>query len=113
MEPVKINSRHFVHADRVGKLKVLEVSHNLNLEGAAKILLDRVSYFSSAGNCHVNVLSTAHGSLRRQYDKAEIPVTIVKEPPLHEEDGKRPEPRGQGRRARCEDEQDDVHREAF
>jgi GT2 family glycosyltransferase len=88
-EPGRINSRHFVHANRVGKLKVLEVSHNLNLEGAAKILLDRASYFSSAGDCQVSVLSAAEGSLRSQYDKAEIPVTIVKGRPLHEGEGER------------------------
>ena len=55
--PVVVNPNHFVHKDRVGKLKVLMISHNLNLEGAPKVLFDHAAYFASSGRSNVTMVS--------------------------------------------------------
>jgi len=84
--PIKINPRHFVHAARIERLRVLEISHNLNLEGAPKVSFDRATYFASEGGYDITVASQSDGPLRGPYEEACISVTIVKPPvvELHE-----------------------------
>ena len=75
--PVAINPRHFVHTERIGKLKVLMISHNLNLEGAPKVLFDHAAYFASSGRYNVTMVSLEDGPLRGQVEETGIPVRIV------------------------------------
>ncbi len=84
--PVAVKPRRFAHAGRVGALKVMMISHNLNLEGAPKSLFDLSSYFSSTGGCQLNLLSISDGPLRSQYEAARIPVSMVKGSPQRGED---------------------------
>jgi glycosyltransferase involved in cell wall biosynthesis/cellulose synthase/poly-beta-1,6-N-acetylglucosamine synthase-like glycosyltransferase len=72
-----VNPGHFLHKGRVGKLKVLMISHNLNLEGAPKVLFDHACYFVSAGGYHVTLVSQQDGPLRRRIEEAGISVEIV------------------------------------
>jgi glycosyltransferase involved in cell wall biosynthesis len=75
--PAVVNPSHFIHQDRVGKLKVLMISHNLNLEGAPKVLFDHAAYFASMGGYDVTMVSREDGPLRGQMEEAGIPVRIV------------------------------------
>jgi len=61
----------------VGKLKVLMISHNLNLEGAPKVLFDHAAYFASSGGYNVMMVSRKDGPLRGQVEEAGILVRIV------------------------------------
>ena len=78
--PVAAKPRHFVHTGRVGKLKVLVISHNLNFEGAPRILFDRASHFASSGEYKVTAMSPVDGPLRKHFEDAGISVNIVKTP---------------------------------
>jgi len=78
--PVAAKPRHFVHTERVGKLKVLVISHNLNFEGAPRILFDRASHFASSGEYKVTAMSPVDGPLRKHFEDAGISVNIVKTP---------------------------------
>ena len=75
--PVAVNPSHFMHRERVGKLKVLMISHNLNLEGAPKVLFDHAAYFASSGGYNVTMVSRKDGPLRGQVEEAGILVRIV------------------------------------
>ena len=74
-----VNPSHFLHKGRVGKLKVLMLSHNLNLEGAPKVLFDHACHFVSAGGYDVTLVSRQDGPLRRRMEEAGISVEIVEE----------------------------------
>ena len=78
--PVAAKPRHFVHTARVGKLKVLVISHNLNFEGAPRVLFDRACYFASVGGYEVTVVSPLDGPLRKHFEDAGISVNVVKTP---------------------------------
>jgi len=80
--PVALNPHHFVHVDRIGRLKVLLASHNLNLEGAPKILFERASWFASVGQYDVVLVSPVDGPLCQEYEAAGIPVRIIGDPLL-------------------------------
>jgi glycosyltransferase involved in cell wall biosynthesis len=75
-----IDSRHFVHTERIGKLKVLMLSHNLNLEGAPIVLFDQAAYFVAEGGYEVTIISPIDGPLRQRCEKAGISLSFVKEP---------------------------------
>lgn len=83
--PVAVKPRHFVHTGRVGKLKVLVISHNLNFEGAPRVLFDHVIYLSRFGEYQITVVSPLDGPLQNHYERASIPVIIVKDALLREE----------------------------
>lgn len=81
-----INPYHYGHSARIEKLKVLVVSHNLNLEGAPLIVYTYARHFATAGGYQVQVISTEDGVLRDAYEELNIPVKIVnKQLPLPEE----------------------------
>ena len=75
--PMAVNPNHFLHGNRMGSLKVLMISHNLNLEGAPKVLFDQATYFRSMGAYDVTVLSRQDGPLRQEMEEAGIEVRIV------------------------------------
>jgi glycosyltransferase involved in cell wall biosynthesis/GT2 family glycosyltransferase len=72
-----VNPYHYCHTNRVGKLKVLVVTHNLNLEGAPLIVYNYARYFATVGGYQVNVISPEDGVLREFYEELNIPVKIV------------------------------------
>ncbi|MEC4818189.1 MAG: glycosyltransferase, partial [Scytonema sp. PMC 1069.18] len=77
---MSVNPHHFCHADRISKLKVLFISHNLNLEGASLIVYTYVREFATSGDFEVEVISQSEGILRKEYEKWNIPVHIVQQP---------------------------------
>lgn len=81
-----VNPYHYCHPERVEKLKVLVVSHNLNLEGAPLIIYNYARHFATVGNYQVKVISAEDGVLREFYEDLNIPVKIVpKQVPFPEE----------------------------
>jgi GT2 family glycosyltransferase len=80
--PVALNPHRFVHVGRIGRLKLLLVSHNLNLEGAPKILFERASWFASVGQYEIVLVSAVDGPLRQQYEAAGVSVRIIENPLL-------------------------------
>ncbi|WP_460207705.1 glycosyltransferase [Scytonema sp. NUACC21] len=77
---MSVNPHHFCHADRISKLKVLFITHNLNLEGASLIVYTYARYFACEGNCEVQVISHSDGVLRQEYEKLNIPVKTIQQP---------------------------------
>ena len=71
-----VNPTYFNHVNRVGPLKVLVISHELNLGGAPIVLSEYAEYFQSAGKYHVEVLSPQDGPLRDFYRNKGIPVHL-------------------------------------
>jgi glycosyltransferase involved in cell wall biosynthesis/GT2 family glycosyltransferase len=76
---VDVDPNHFVHADRVGKLKVLMVSHNLNLEGAPRVLFDHAAFFSREAGYDVTIVSRQDGPLRRKVEEAGMQLRIFED----------------------------------
>lgn len=78
-----IDPYHFCHLDRAHdlKLKVLVISHNLNLEGATLIVYNYARYFATAGGYDLTVVSSQEGILREKYEQLGIPVQLI-DPPL-------------------------------
>ncbi|MCL1472499.1 glycosyltransferase [Argonema antarcticum] len=72
-----VNPYHYCHTERASKLKVLVLTHNLNLEGATLIVYNYARHFATVGNYQVNVLSPEDGLLREAYENLNIPVKIV------------------------------------
>ncbi|MFB2973605.1 glycosyltransferase [Aerosakkonema sp. BLCC-F183] len=72
-----VNPAKYCHTERVGKLKVLVITHNLNLEGAPLIIYNYARHFATAGEYQVNVISSEDGILRDFYEELNIPVKIV------------------------------------
>jgi glycosyltransferase involved in cell wall biosynthesis/GT2 family glycosyltransferase len=72
-----VNPGHFLHGGRVPRLKVLMVSHNLNLEGAPKVLFDHAAYFTKVGGYDVTVVSRQDGPLRRGIEENGMLLEIV------------------------------------
>jgi GT2 family glycosyltransferase len=74
----EVNPARFVHTSRVDNLKVLMISHNLNLEGAPKVLFDHASYFAKMDGYRVSMISLQEGPLRAKIEAQGIAVEIVK-----------------------------------
>jgi GT2 family glycosyltransferase/glycosyltransferase involved in cell wall biosynthesis len=72
-----IDPNHFLHKERVGRLKVLMVSHNLNLEGAPRVLFDHAAYFVKTGGYAVTIVSQEDGPLRGKIERAGISLGIM------------------------------------
>ncbi len=74
-----IDANHFLHKARVGKLKVLMLSHNLNLEGAPRVLFDHAAYFVKNGAYAVTIVSQQDGPLRDKIERAGISLEIIED----------------------------------
>jgi len=77
-----IDPYHFCHLNRIKdlRLKVLIITHNLNLEGAPYIAYYYARHFATVGNYSVTVLSPHEGVLRQKYEDLGIAVKIVTSP---------------------------------
>ncbi|MBD2313294.1 glycosyltransferase [Desertifilum sp. FACHB-1129] len=74
---MKLDPLHFLHHNRVSSLKILLITHNLNLEGAPIMAYIFAQYFATQANCQVSVISLQDGALREEYEKLGIPVKVV------------------------------------
>jgi glycosyltransferase involved in cell wall biosynthesis/GT2 family glycosyltransferase len=77
--PVTVDPDHFLHKSRVGALKVLMISHNLNLEGAPKVLFDHATYFATHGGYDITIVSRQDGPLRESIENAGIALKIIED----------------------------------
>jgi glycosyltransferase involved in cell wall biosynthesis len=68
---------HYGHVARAGKLRVLLLTHNLNLEGAPLFLLEYATWLVQSAGFHVEVLSCADGPLRASYEKLGAKITLM------------------------------------
>lgn len=80
-----ISPRHFAHADRIGKLKVLLITHNLNLGGAPIVAYEFAKHFVTQGGYQVSLISPEDGPLRERYEALNIPIHILHDFPLLQE----------------------------
>lgn len=83
-----VDPYHCCHLERTKdlKLKVLVITHNLNLEGAPLVVYYYARYFAKVGNYAVTVLSPADGILRQKYEKLGISVQLIDSPLPREEE---------------------------
>ena len=71
------SSRHYVHAGRADRLRLLLITHNLNLEGAPLFLLDYATYFVREAGFSIEVLSCQEGPLRGAFEALGAKITLV------------------------------------
>lgn len=74
---MEIDPLHFGHAERISNLKILLITHNLNLEGAPLMAYSFAQEFATVGNDRVHVISLEDGPLRSDYESLNIPVKII------------------------------------
>jgi glycosyltransferase involved in cell wall biosynthesis len=68
---------HYAHTARAGRLRVLLLTHNLNLEGAPLFLLEYATWLVRNAGFTVELLSCEEGPLRRNYEELGIRVTLI------------------------------------
>ena len=75
----RLRCRGAVHArpDRAGRLRLLLLTHNLNLEGAPLFLLEYATYLAREAGFSLEVLSSQDGPLRGAYEALGAHITIV------------------------------------
>ena len=69
--------------DRTGKLRLLLLTHNLNLEGAPLFLLEYATYMAREAGFGLEVLTSQDGPLRAAYESLGAHITIVNAEPLY------------------------------
>ncbi len=67
---------------RAGKLRLLLLTHNLNLEGAPLFLLEYATYMVREAGFHVEVLASRDGPLRPAYEALGAPITVIDSEPI-------------------------------
>jgi len=65
------------HAGRAGALRLLLITHNLNLEGSPLFLLEYATWMVREAGWRVAVVSCEDGPLRDAYAALGVPVTLV------------------------------------
>jgi glycosyltransferase involved in cell wall biosynthesis/GT2 family glycosyltransferase len=85
LEPaaMKLDAYRYEHAGRVGPLRVMLVTHNLNYEGAPLFLLEYAAFMVEREGFTVELLTAEDGPLRSAYEQLGIKVTVVDRHPLH------------------------------
>ena len=76
-----IDPNHFSHARRMSGLKIVLISHNLDLGGAQIVTYEIGRHYAAHGN-HVTVLSPKDGPIRRRYEALGIAVRILDPLPM-------------------------------
>ncbi len=72
-----------VRSNRAGKLRLLLLTHNLNLEGAPLFLLEYATWMVREAGFTVEVLASRDGPLRSSYEALGARITIVDPVPLY------------------------------
>ena len=68
---------------RSGRLRLLLLTHNLNLEGAPLFLLEYAAYLAKTGGFGLEILSSQDGPLRAAFEALGAHITIVDAAPLY------------------------------
>lgn len=66
-----------IYAARGGRLRVLLLTHNLNLEGAPLFLLEYAEYLARQAGFQLTVLTSQDGPLRANYEALGAKITMV------------------------------------
>ncbi|MEO6875654.1 MAG: glycosyltransferase [Opitutaceae bacterium] len=69
--------------NRAGKLRLLLLSHNLNLEGAPLFLLEYATYMVREAGYHLEVLAAQDGPLRSAYEALGAHITLIDTAPIY------------------------------
>lgn len=69
-------ARH-ARTDRIDKLRVLIITHNLNLEGAPLFILEYAKWLVNEAGFSVNVISAQEGPLRTSFEELGSNVTLM------------------------------------
>ncbi|AOS44960.1 Putative teichuronic acid biosynthesis glycosyltransferase TuaC [Lacunisphaera limnophila] len=72
-----------VRAGRAGKLRLLLLTHNLNLEGAPLFLLEYATWMVCEAGFTLEVLASQDGPLRAAYEALGAHITVVDAAPLY------------------------------
>jgi len=70
-------------ADRTGKLRLLLLTHNLNLEGAPLFLVEYATYMARNAGFGVEVLTSKDGPLRSTLEELGAHITVIDSAPLY------------------------------
>lgn len=68
---------HSVYASRAGRLRVLLLTHNLNLEGAPLFLLEYAEYLARQAGFGLEVITCQDGPLRSNYEALGAKITLI------------------------------------
>jgi len=74
---ISVDPDHFNHAERVSQLKLLLVSHEMQLGGAPIVLAEYARHFKQACGYDVHFASPTNGPLRQRLEEAGIPIHIL------------------------------------
>ncbi|MSU45618.1 MAG: glycosyltransferase [Lacunisphaera sp.] len=72
-----------VRPNRAGKLRLLLLTHNLNLEGAPLFLLEYATYMAHEAGFSLEVLSSQDGPLRAAYEALGAHITFIDAAPVY------------------------------
>ncbi len=79
---LRCRGAHHARPERAGRLRLLLLSHNLNLEGAPLFLLEYATYLVREAGFHVEVLASRDGPLRPAYEALGAPITVIDSEPI-------------------------------
>jgi glycosyltransferase involved in cell wall biosynthesis len=65
------------HTARAGCLRLLLITHNLNLEGSPLFLLEYATWLVREAGCHIEVVSGEDGPLRAAYEALGASITVI------------------------------------
>ena len=77
-----VRGDRFARTGRAGKLRLLLITHNLNLEGAPLFLLEYASHLAKTAGFALEVLAAQDGPLRGAYEALGANITLVDTAPL-------------------------------
>ncbi|MFI5335155.1 MAG: glycosyltransferase [Opitutales bacterium] len=80
---LRCRGAHFARAERIGPLRLLLLTHNLNLEGAPLFLLEYATYMREQAGFGLEVLAAQDGPLRSAYEALGAHITLVDTTPLY------------------------------
>jgi O-antigen biosynthesis protein len=69
--------------NRTGKLRLLLLTHNLNLEGAPLFLLEYATYMVRDAGFELEILTSQEGPLRAAYEALGAHITVIDSAPLY------------------------------
>ncbi len=71
------------HTGRAGRLHVLLITHNLNLEGAPLFLLEYATHLVRSAGFEITVVSNEEGPLRTRYEELGAKIILVDRHPIY------------------------------
>lgn len=77
------STRRYAHAARGGRLRLLLITHNLNLEGAPLFLLEYATWMAREAGFGLEVLSCQEGPLRGPFEALGAKITLIDRHPIY------------------------------